>query len=51
MLPEEDASPESGWRRIGEAVRTELLEIAWLASTIGALSAAGVGLAVLLAGV
>jgi hypothetical protein len=50
MLPEEDARSESGWRRAWQAVRAEMLEIAWLASTIGALSAAGVGLAVLLAG-
>jgi hypothetical protein len=51
MVPEEDASSENGWGRVWKAVRAELLEIAWLASTIGALSAAGVGLAVLLAGV
>ena len=35
----------------GRRWATELREIVWLASTIGALSAAGVGLAVLLAGV
>jgi hypothetical protein len=46
-----DETPETGWPQVWRIVRAELVEIAWLASTIGALSAAGVGLAVLLAGV
>ena len=37
-------------RAIWQAVGDELREIVWLASTVGALSVAGVGLAVLLAG-
>ena len=41
---------EPGKREIWKAVGAELREIVWLASTVGALSAAGVGLAVLLAG-
>jgi len=51
MAPEDNPSCETGWRQVWAAVTAELLEIAWLASTIGALSAAGVGLAMLLAGV
>ena len=51
MSPDETPEFESRWRQVWRTVGTELLEIAWLASTIGALSAAGVGLAVLLAGV
>jgi hypothetical protein len=42
--------PEPGKRTLWQALGDELIEIAWLASAIGALSAAGVGLAVLLAG-
>jgi len=50
MAPDENPEFETGRRRVWKAVGNELLEIAWLASTIGALSAASVGLAVLLAG-
>ena len=42
--------PQPGRREIWKAVGDELREIVWLASTVGALSVAGVGLAVLLAG-
>jgi len=51
MSPDETPEFESRWRQVCRTIGTELLEIAWLASAIGALSAAGVGLAVLLAGV
>jgi hypothetical protein len=51
MSPDETPEFEGRWRQVWRTIGTELLEIAWLASTIGALSAAGVGLAVLLAGV
>jgi hypothetical protein len=49
MLPDENPKSETGRRQVWKAVGDELLEIAWLASAIGALSAASVGLAVLLA--
>jgi hypothetical protein len=42
--------PQARVQEVWRAVRDELREIVWLASTVGALSAAGVGLAVLLAG-
>jgi len=44
-LPRSDYGERSNWK----AVRDELREIAWLASVIGGLSIAGVGLAVVLA--
>jgi hypothetical protein len=50
MVPDEKSPPQLGKPDIWKAVGDELLEIAWLASAVGALSAAGVGLAVLLAG-
>jgi hypothetical protein len=46
----EKSLPQPGRQGIWRAVGDELREIVWLASTIGALSVAGVGLAVLLAG-
>jgi hypothetical protein len=51
MSPDETPEFESSWQQAWRTIGTELVEIAWLASTIGALSVAGVGLAVLLAGV
>jgi len=41
--------PNSSERQVWKAVREELREIAWLATVIGGLSVAGVGLAVALA--
>lgn len=49
MFPDE--CPGSGLGERWKAVFDELREIAWLASMVGALSVAGVGLAVVLAGV
>jgi hypothetical protein len=49
MSPDENPISQLGNPKIWKAVGDELLEIAWLASAVGALSAAGVGLAVLLA--
>jgi hypothetical protein len=46
----ENSLPQPDKWEIWKTVRDELREVVWLASTIGALSAAGVGLAVLLAG-
>lgn len=45
MMPEEIPTSDEMWKAVCE----ELREIAWLASVIGGLSAAGVGLAVALA--
>ena len=45
-LPDAEPSDQGVWK----VVRDELWEAAWLAGMIGALSAAGVGVAVLLAG-
>jgi hypothetical protein len=50
MPLEEKPIPRAGGPQIWNAVRGELLEIAWLALAVSAMSAAGVGLAVLLAG-
>jgi hypothetical protein len=50
MLPDELSSSDLGERDVWKTVCDELREIAWLASMIGGLSAAGVGLAVVLAG-
>jgi hypothetical protein len=50
MMPEEAPSAGSAGR-MWNAVREELREVVWLASVIGGLSAAGVGLAVALAAV
>ncbi len=47
--PREPSVEPSLWPRLWKTIGDELLEIAWLASTIGALSAAAVGFAVLLA--
>jgi hypothetical protein len=50
MSRDENPISQPGEPSLWKAVGHELLEIAWLASAVGALSAAGVGLAVLLAG-
>jgi hypothetical protein len=50
MMPE-DAPSSGSAEQIWNAVREELREVVWLASVIGGLSVAGVGLAVALAAV
>jgi hypothetical protein len=49
MMQEDTPDAGFGRRQMWNAVREELREIVWLASVIGGLSAAGVGLAVALA--
>ena len=51
MMPEDAPNAGSAGRQMWNAVREELREVVWLASVIGGLSAAGVGLAVALAAV
>ncbi len=51
MTPDDRRSADSGAPGIWQQVREEAREVIWLASVIGALSAAGVGLAVALAAV
>jgi hypothetical protein len=49
MLRDTTPSQEPEDRRVWNALLQELREIAWLASVVGILSVAGVGLAILLA--
>jgi hypothetical protein len=49
MLRDTTPGLEPGDRRVLSALFQELWEIAWLASVVGVLSAAGVGLALILA--
>jgi hypothetical protein len=49
MIPDDTPNPGSAGRQMWKAVCEEMREIAWLASVIGGLSAAGVGLAIVLA--
>jgi len=48
MMPDDVPNPDSS-QQMWKAVQEELREIAWLATVIGGLSVAGVGLAVALA--
>jgi hypothetical protein len=50
MQPDDVPNGGSAGRPVWKAVREELREVVWLASVIGGLSAAGVGLALALAG-
>jgi hypothetical protein len=49
MMQDDEADAYSNGRQVWNTVREELIEVAWLASVIGGLSAAGVGLAIALA--
>lgn len=49
MKPDDVPNGSSAGRPMWKAVREELREVVWLASVIGGLSAAGVGLAIALA--
>ena len=49
MMPDDVPNLKSNELQVWKAVQEELREIAWLATVIGGLSVAGVGLAVALA--
>src|SRR5262245_8065677 len=49
MMQDDEADARPSGRQVWNAVCEELREVAWLASVIGGLSAAGVGLAIALA--
>jgi hypothetical protein len=49
MMNDDEADAGSNGRQVWNAVLEELREVVWLASVVGGLSVAGVGLAIALA--